>query len=149
MHPFHVWLIKTHFKNEKIGVPVWLSQLSGWLLILAQVMISGCEIKPCNSLCTLQGVLLRFLLSLCPFPQCSLVSLSLKSTSKYLLNKYKIPFCSFLFFQLDIDEHSNLGSHILTMAETQYSRILGPCITTWKRVAHRLRIYIWIFLDEK
>ena len=27
------------YKNDFLGVPVWLSQLSVWLLVLAQVMI--------------------------------------------------------------------------------------------------------------
>ena len=46
----HYW---TQVKNHVLGAPAWLSQLSVWLLVLAQVRISQfCEFKPCMELCT-------------------------------------------------------------------------------------------------
>lgn len=58
-------------KNEvTFGVPGLLSQLSTWLVVLAQVMVSGCKIKPHVGLHTVHEVCLRFSLppsfSLCP-----------------------------------------------------------------------------------
>ena len=60
----------------KGGVPGWLSRLSIWLLVSAQVMIMVCEFEPCIGLCADSAELAWYSLSpslpLCPSPAHSL-----------------------------------------------------------------------------
>lgn len=69
--------LKATVENFTISGDTWVAQsVSIWLLMSAQVMISGCEFEPCVGLLVQCVVCLRFFLTLCPFSH--LYSLSLR-----------------------------------------------------------------------
>ena len=124
-------------KYLQIGVLGWCSQLSFWLLVLAQVMISQSWDQPPHLAWCLAQSLLEFLSPSPSAPTTPLLTLSLSQINKYIFKKYIPP--DRRAEGLKTQEWLHVGNHWSCMMTTWGSLLLWQFLRFYKRKLKRKR----------